>query len=119
MRLEHPLAAEPNAGHNALVALERTGRLHQIVTQNIDGLHLAAGSDPARVVEVHGTVREAACLDCGVRMPMSEALARVQAGEDAPRSPVCCGICKSATPRYRQRERHVGRGEVRKVEYRG
>ncbi|HEY9559100.1 MAG TPA: Sir2 family NAD-dependent protein deacetylase [Acidimicrobiales bacterium] len=102
LRLEHPLAAEPNAGHNALVTLERTGRLHQIVTQNIDGLHLAAGSDPARVVEVHGTVREAACLDCGVRMPMSEALARVEAGEDDPPCRVCGGILKSATISFGQ-----------------
>ena len=39
--------AEPNAGHRALVDLERTGRLHVLITQNIDGLHQAAGSDPA------------------------------------------------------------------------
>lgn len=49
----------PNAGHRALVDLERTGRLHTLVTQNIDGLHLAAGTSPELLVEIHGTVREA------------------------------------------------------------
>src|SRR5690606_16250915 len=44
---------EPNEGHRALVALERRGKLHTLVTQNVDGLHQAAGSDPAKVVEVH------------------------------------------------------------------
>ena len=55
-----PPRPEPNAGHRALVDLERSGRLHTLITQNIDGLHQAAGSDPALVVEVHGTIREVA-----------------------------------------------------------
>jgi NAD-dependent deacetylase len=67
-RLDHPVwAARPNAGHHALVALERRGKLHALVTQNVDGLHLVAGHDPARVIEVHGTLREVVCLDCGER----------------------------------------------------
>src|SRR5437773_1983198 len=46
-RLDHPAwFAEPNAGHRALVALERCGKLHALVTQNIDGLHQRAGSSP-------------------------------------------------------------------------
>ena len=61
-RLESPAwKAEPNAGHRALVALERTGRLHTLITQNVDGLHQAAGSSPERVVEIHGTIREVTC----------------------------------------------------------
>ena len=69
-RLASPaFSAEPNAGHRALVELERSGRLHTLITQNIDGLHQAAGSDPAKVVEVHGTIREVVCLDCGDRAP--------------------------------------------------
>src|SRR5690606_2589625 len=59
----------PNAGHRALVALERAGRLDTLVTQNVDGLHQAAGSSPERVVEIHGTLREVECLDCGERAP--------------------------------------------------
>lgn len=94
--------AQPNAGHRALVTLERTGRLHTLVTQNIDGLHQAAGSDPSLVVEVHGTLREYACLGCGARGPMGDALARVAAGEDDPHCLVCGGILKSATISFGQ-----------------
>jgi NAD-dependent deacetylase len=94
--------AAPNAGHEALVTLERSGRLHCLITQNIDGLHHAAGSDPALVVEVHGTMREALCLSCGDRMPMQVALDRVAAGEDDPTCRHCGGILKSATISFGQ-----------------
>ncbi|TFV53107.1 NAD-dependent protein deacylase [Blastococcus sp. TF02A-35] len=87
----------PNAGHAALVDLERQGRLRAIVTQNIDGLHQAAGSDPDRVLEIHGTVNEVLCTSCGDRTPMREALDRVAAGEPDPSCRVCGGILKSAT----------------------
>src|SRR5215471_16026416 len=69
-RLEHPAwHAQPNAGHRALVALDRRGKLHALVTQNIDGLHQLAGHDPGKVIEVHGTMRDVSCLDCGWRGP--------------------------------------------------
>ena len=57
------LAAEPNPGHYALAELERRGILAAIVTQNIDGLHQAAGSQT--VYELHGSIRRAHCMDCG------------------------------------------------------
>lgn len=102
-RLDSPAwRAEPNAGHRALVALERQGRLHTLLTQNIDGLHQAAGSDPDLVVEVHGTLREVACLDCGDRAPMERALDRVRAGEEDPPCRRCGGILKSATISFGQ-----------------
>jgi NAD-dependent deacetylase len=102
-RLDHPVwAARPNAGHHALVALERRGKLHALVTQNVDGLHLVAGHDPARVIEVHGTLREVVCLDCGERAPMERALARVRAGEEDPPCRSCGGILKSATISFGQ-----------------
>ncbi|WP_104524396.1 SIR2 family NAD-dependent protein deacylase [Blastococcus atacamensis] len=88
---------QPNAGHAALVDLERQGRLRALVTQNIDGLHQAAGSDPDRVLEIHGTVNEVRCTSCGDRTPMSAALDRVEAGEPDPACRVCGGILKSAT----------------------
>ena len=67
-RLNHPAwQAEPNAGHRALVLLERRGKLRALVTQNIDGLHQAAGHAPARVIEVHGTMRDVICMACGWR----------------------------------------------------
>jgi NAD-dependent deacetylase len=97
-RLDSPAwTAQPNAGHRALVELERRGKLDTLITQNIDGLHQAAGSSPERVVEVHGTMREVVCLDCGERAPMERALARVRAGEDDPPCRTCGGILKSAT----------------------
>ena len=94
--------AEPNPGHLALVDLERSGRLACLITQNVDGLHQLAGTDPSLVVEVHGTMREAACLSCGDRLPMAVAMARVEAGEDDPPCLVCGGILKSATISFGQ-----------------
>ena len=93
---------EPNAGHAALVSLERSGRLHTLVTQNVDGLHQAAGSDPARVVEIHGTLQEVVCMECSERAPMSRALDRVLAGEEDPECRSCGGILKSATISFGQ-----------------
>jgi NAD-dependent deacetylase len=102
-RLESPAwTAEPNAGHRALVYLERRGKLHTLITQNVDGLHQKAGSDPARIVEIHGTMREVVCLGCGERAPMERALARVRAGEPDPACRTCGGILKSATISFGQ-----------------
>jgi NAD-dependent deacetylase len=98
----------PNAGHLALVDLESTGRLDTLVTQNIDGLHRDAGTDPARLVEIHGTSREVVCLRCGSRDPVDAVLDRVEAGEALPdcRAVVagerCAGILKSATISFGQ-----------------
>ncbi len=103
-RRDHPAwSAEPNAGHRALVDLERAGRLHALVTQNIDGLHQRAGSDPARVIEIHGTVFAVECLSCGDRTTMAAALGRVTAGEPDPDCRLCGGILKSATISFGQR----------------
>jgi NAD-dependent deacetylase len=57
----------PNPGHYFLSHLQEMGKLSAVVTQNIDGLHQAAGVEPGRVFEVHGSVRELECLDCGAR----------------------------------------------------
>jgi NAD-dependent deacetylase len=102
-RLHHPArGAEPNAGHRALADMERQGRLHALITQNIDGLHLLAGSSPERTIEIHGTMRDYICLDCGSRGPMADALARVRAGEEDPACIGCGGILKSATISFGQ-----------------
>jgi NAD-dependent deacetylase len=90
-------SAEPNAAHRALVDLERKGALHFLVTQNVDGLHHAAGQSPELVVEIHGNVREAKCMRCEWRGPMEETLERVRAGEVDPACFECGGILKSAT----------------------
>jgi NAD-dependent deacetylase len=102
-RLEHAAwQARPNAGHRALVALERRGKLHALITQNIDELHQLAGTSPERVIEVHGTMRKAMCMSCGWRGPMQETLERVRRGEEDPPCASCGGILKSATISFGQ-----------------
>jgi NAD-dependent deacetylase len=102
-RLERPAwRAEPNDGHRALVTLELRGKLDTLITQNVDGLHQAAGSDPGRVVEIHGSAREVVCMSCGERAPMQRALERVRAGEADPPCRTCGGILKSATISFGQ-----------------
>jgi NAD-dependent deacetylase len=102
-RLESPARrAEPNDGHRALVTLERRGKLDTLITQNVDGLHVKAGSSPARVIEIHGTIREVTCLSCGERAPMERALERVRAGEEDPDCRTCGGILKAATISFGQ-----------------
>lgn len=102
-RLDHPAwTAEPNAGHYALTALAHTGRLHTLVTQNVDALHQKAGFPEEHLVEIHGTVREVECLSCGERAPMERALDRVRAGEEDPPCRTCGGILKSATISFGQ-----------------
>ncbi len=93
---------EPNDGHRALLELERQGKLHTLVTQNVDGLHQAAGSAEDLVVEVHGTTRRVKCLDCGDGAPMEVALDRVRAGDEDPACKTCGGILKSATISFGQ-----------------
>lgn len=96
-RSEHPAwTVEPNAGHRAVFELERQGRLSLLVTQNVDGLHLRAGHDPGRVVQVHGSLPEAHCTVCAWRGPTAEVLERVAAGEADPPCAVCGGIIKPA-----------------------
>jgi NAD-dependent deacetylase len=97
-RRDHPAwSAIPNAAHQALVDLEKAGRLSAIITQNIDGLHQKAGSDPDRVLEVHGSMSSVECWNCAHRSTMAEALARVSAGEQDPPCQLCGGILKSST----------------------
>ena len=94
--------ARPNPGHRALVDLEAQGRLLALPTQNIDGLHLAAGSDPELVVQVHGNAHEVVCLSCDERAPMQRALDRVAAGEADPACRSCGGILKAAVISFGQ-----------------
>ncbi|MFN8127111.1 MAG: Sir2 family NAD-dependent protein deacetylase [Candidatus Nanopelagicales bacterium] len=98
-RRTHPAwTARPNSGHVALTRLQRTGRLGPILTQNIDGLHQSAGS--VDVLELHGTIWEVQCLDCGRRTSTQETLERPEAD---PRCLVCGGILKTATISFGQR----------------
>jgi len=88
LRLDVLASAEPNAGHHALARLEEAGLVRAVVTQNVDGLHTRAGSQ--EVVEVHGSLREAECIHCGVRVPMADAVAQLP----LPPCPECGEILK-------------------------
>jgi NAD-dependent deacetylase len=68
--------ARPNPAHMALAALERAGRLAAVITQNIDGLHRAAGS--REIFELHGHLRSASCVTCGHQVPAAPILARMR-----------------------------------------
>ncbi len=93
--------AHPNAAHRFLAALERRGRLRRLVTQNIDGLHQRAGSSAERVIEIHGTALEVACLTCGERQDRDPVQARFAAGDLDPHCP-CGGLLKPATISFGQ-----------------
>jgi NAD-dependent deacetylase len=88
LRLDALAAAEPNDGHRALAELEEHGWIRAIVTQNVDGLHRRAGS--REVVEVHGSLREAECIHCGVRVPTAAALEQLP----LPPCPECGEVLK-------------------------
>jgi len=89
--------ADPNAAHLALVELERAGKLDRLITQNVDGLHQKAGSDPGRVLELHGNMWGVVCVGCGARSTLREALDRIDAGEDDPSCLACGSIIKTTT----------------------
>jgi len=93
---------EPNEGHRALVRLEARGVLDTLITQNVDGLHLRAGTSRERLVEIHGTTSDVMCLDCDDRAPIEQALDRVRAGEEDPACRSCGGILKTATISFGQ-----------------
>jgi NAD-dependent deacetylase len=88
LRLDALAEAKPNDGHRALAELEERGWIRAVVTQNVDGLHRAAGSQ--EVVEVHGSLREAECIHCGVRVPMADAVAELP----LPACPECGEVLK-------------------------
>ena len=86
----------PNPGHRALVDLENQGKLRALVTQNVDGLHQMAGTGLEKMIEVHGNVHEAVCLQCDWRENIEPVLERVRNGEADPRCG-CGGLIKTAT----------------------
>jgi len=87
----------PNPAHLGLAELWRRGRLTGIVTQNVDGLHQAAGVPDHGVAEVHGNVRKSLCMGCDARWVTSEVLEWVDAGMADPHCPRCGSIVKTTT----------------------
>ena len=92
----------PNAGHRAIVEIERMGKLRGIVTQNIDGLHQQAGSNPQKILELHGTNRETFCLSCGEKTPWQDVYKRLQEGDEIPECLKCGGLLKPNTISFGQ-----------------
>ncbi len=92
--------ALPNDGHRAIAEWETAGILRGVITQNIDGLHQQAGS--RRVLELHGTAREIACLTCGVRFPADPWVQRFFELQSVPDCPDCGGLLKHATISFGQ-----------------
>jgi NAD-dependent deacetylase len=99
---KHFRDAKPNAAHLALVALEELGKLELLVTQNIDGLHQAAGSSREKLVELHGTNSDNECLDCGRREPAERCLTEFEETRRPPLCPKCRGLMKPAVVMFGQ-----------------
>jgi len=94
--------AKPNQGHKAIVELERQGKLRALITQNIDGLHQLAGTDPEKILELHGTAREVICLSCGDIHSWDYVYERLNNGEQTPLCEKCQGFLKPNTISFGQ-----------------
>lgn len=94
--------AQPNAGHRAIAALERQGKLRAVITQNVDRLHQAAGVPPEKVIEIHGNEHRVSCLGCGAGYPREEVYRWIVEGVPAPYCPACQGILKPDSTAFGQ-----------------
>ena len=94
-KILHP-EAKPNAAHRALARLEECGKLSAIITQNIDGLHQAAGSH--NVLELHGSVLSNTCMECGRRYTLEQILET----SGIPRCSACGGVIKPDVVLYEE-----------------
>jgi NAD-dependent deacetylase len=94
--------ARPNEAHLALVELERQGRLSALVTQNVDGLHQAAGTSPEKLIELHGTNGAVECVECKRREPTERAMTEFEATRTPPRCRSCDGLLKPAVVMFGQ-----------------
>lgn len=93
--------ARPNAAHRALTKLAETGQLKCLVTQNVDGLHQAAGFPEDRLIEIHGNSTFATCLDCGRRAELADQRKDVEERR-SPRCTACGGLLKAAVISFGQ-----------------
>lgn len=92
--------ASPNITHTTLASWEASGQLRGVITQNIDGLHTEAGH--RNVLELHGTARRVACLDCDFEDTVDEWVKRFRANNVVPDCPECGGRLKHATVSFGQ-----------------
>jgi NAD-dependent deacetylase len=94
--------AAPNRGHRAVAELVRRGAVASVITQNIDGLHQAAGVPQEKVVELHGNTTYARCLGCGRRYELDAIRAEFERDERPPRCTSCGDHVKTATISFGQ-----------------
>ncbi|MFN4143674.1 SIR2 family NAD-dependent protein deacylase [Aestuariivirga sp.] len=94
--------AAPGAGHRAVADLVRRGHVARVITQNIDGLHEAAGIPRERIIEIHGNGTYAHCLACGCRHEIDWVKEEIARKEKPPACTSCGGIVKSATISFGQ-----------------
>ncbi|MFQ5804387.1 MAG: Sir2 family NAD-dependent protein deacetylase, partial [Candidatus Methylomirabilales bacterium] len=90
-------SASPTETHRALATLYRRGRLTAVVTQNVDGLHQAAGLPPESVIELHGNIHEARCVDCGQTVARETLSPRISAGVTTLYCNICQGLLKGGS----------------------
>ena len=95
-------AVKPNDGHHAVAELVARGLVSHVITQNIDGLHQASGVPEEKVIELHGSTRRAACLDCGAQVEIADIRRHFETHGDAPDCRHCGGIVKTATISFGQ-----------------
>ena len=94
--------AVPNRAHLAIRAIEESGKLLAIVTQNIDNLHHKAGNSPERIIEIHGTAFSVSCLSCGKKYDRDDIQERLNSGVKVPYCDDCAGILKPDTISFGQ-----------------
>ncbi len=104
-------SATPNAVHHTVVDLERAGRVEMVVTQNVDGLHAAAGTTANKLVEIHGTARLVECQQCGARSDPEPHFATFHETGECPLCE-CGGFLKSATISFGQNLRSLDLGRA-------
>ena len=95
-------AAAPNRGHRAVAELVRCGKAASVITQNIDGLHQAAGVPDNQVIELHGNTTYAHCLDCRTRYELAALRIAFEHDGEAPLCEDCGGYVKTATISFGQ-----------------
>lgn len=93
---------KPNIAHHVLAHLAHTGTLSAVVTQNIDGLHLAAGTPADRLIELHGNGSYAKCLSCGLRYELSRVREHFDRTGESPSCEKCDGFIRQATVAFGQ-----------------
>jgi NAD-dependent deacetylase len=94
--------AKPNIGHYFVQSLDQKGKLIGLITQNVDGLHSAAGLADEKIVELHGSNRRVICMKCDKSFDPDEIVKRLVGDFASPKCDACGGILKSATISFGQ-----------------